>query len=70
MSILLDFLGSTILFLITSKVMLYVQTGVPFDGFKFPSSISVFLIGAYSCAFVYNPPHSDYVADDITVLSL
>ena len=46
--------------------MLSVLTGIPFVGFICPSSISVFLIGTYSCIFMYNPPHSASAADAIT----
>ena len=66
MSIILDFLGFTVLLSIPPAVMLYVITGVISGGCKCPNSISVLLIGNDYCVSVYNPPHSDSAADVIT----
>ena len=66
MSIVLDFFGSTVLFIIPSVVLLYVLTGVQNGGCMCPSSISVFLIGDDSCAFILNPPHFASAAYSIT----
>ena len=66
MSILLDFFGFTVLFIVTSAVLLSVLIGVPSGGFMCPSLISEFLIGTDYCVFMYNPPHSVSAADTIT----
>ena len=66
MSIILDLLGLTILFIILSKFMLSVLTGVPSGGCKYTSSLIMFLVGTHSCAFKYNPPRSYSSADSIT----
>ena len=66
MSILLDFFGFTVLFIIQHTMMLSGLTGVPSGIFRFPRSIRVFLIGTDSCEFMYNPPHSDSASDAIT----
>ena len=66
MSIILDFLGFTVLLMIQFALLFYVLTGVPSGGCKCPSSINVFLIGTDSCAFMYNPPYSSSADDAIT----
>ena len=66
-SILLDFLGFTVLFIIKFPELLYIQTGVSYGDYKCTSLISVVIIGNYSCLFVYNLPHSDSTCDTITV---
>ena len=67
MSIFLDFLGYTVLFIIPFSVLLLVLNSVPSGGCKCPSSISVFLIGTDSCVFIYNPTHSVSDTDAIAV---
>ena len=66
MSILFDLLGFTVLFIIPYVVLLYVLTGVPYDGYYCPSSIIVFPIGTASCVLMYNPPHYVSAAYAIT----
>ena len=66
MSVLLDFFGFTVLFIIPSAVLLSVLTGVPSGVFMRQSLIIVLIIGNYSCTFKYNPPHSASADDAIT----
>ena len=66
MSILLDFFGFKIMFIIPSAMLLSVLTGVTSEACTCSSSISVFLIGNDYCAFMYNTTHSDSSDDSIT----
>ena len=66
MSILLNFFAFTVLFIITSALLLSVLISVPYWVCMCPSLISVFPMGNEYCAFMYNQPHYDSNDDAIT----